>query len=211
MTTVRTRRTAPWRNVSRTWHDAVLALIGAVLLVLSAIPVHQASVSAAETHVFRAINDHTVLPFVVVWPIMQLGNFVAVPIAAAVAAGLRRFRLALAMLAAGIAAYFLAKVVKDIVVRGRPASLLDDVHLRGASALGRGYVSGHAAVVTLLAVLAWPYLPRPWRWVVVGVAAFVCLARVHVGAHLPLDVVGGAALGLAIGGLARLAFGRPMS
>ena len=30
-----------------------------------------------------------------------------------------------------------------------------------------------------------------------GVALLVCVARVHVGAHLPLDVVGGAALGVA--------------
>ncbi len=211
MTTVSTRRRTPWRAVSRTWHDAALVVIGAVVLVLSALPVDQHSVSATETHVFRAINDRTVLPFIVVWPIMQLGNFIAVPAAAVVAAAFRRFRLAFAMLAAGVAAYFLAKVVKDIVVRGRPATLLDDVQLRGASALGRGYISGHAAVVTLLAVLAWPYLGKRWRWVAVGVAAFVCLARVYVGAHLPLDVVGGAALGLCVGGLARLVFGRPSS
>jgi undecaprenyl-diphosphatase len=37
----------------------------------------------------------------------------------------------------------------------------------------------------------------------------VCLARVHVGAHLPLDVVGGAALGLAVAGAVRLALGHP--
>jgi undecaprenyl-diphosphatase len=30
-----------------------------------------------------------------------------------------------------------------------------------------------------------------------------------VGAHLPLDVLGGAALGLAIGGAVRLLFGHP--
>jgi membrane-associated phospholipid phosphatase len=37
----------------------------------------------------------------------------------------------------------------------------------------------------------------------------VCLARLYVGAHLPLDVVGGAALGLAVAGLVRLVLGRP--
>jgi undecaprenyl-diphosphatase len=37
----------------------------------------------------------------------------------------------------------------------------------------------------------------------------VCLARVHVGAHLPLDVVGGAALGVAVAGVVRLVVGRP--
>jgi glycosyltransferase 2 family protein len=36
----------------------------------------------------------------------------------------------------------------------------------------------------------------------------VCLARIYVGAHLPLDVLGGIALGLAIGAAVRLAFGR---
>jgi undecaprenyl-diphosphatase len=195
--------------VVRIWRDALLAGIGAGLLVLTAVPIHRHSISAAETHVFRAVNDHTVLPFVVVWPVMQLGNFVVVPVAAAVAAIFRRWRLAFAMLAAGAATYFLAKVVKGIVVRGRPSDLLDDVTIRGAAALGRGYVSGHAAVVTLLVVLAWPYLTSRWRWLAVAAAVFVCLSRVYVAAHLPLDVLGGAALGLMVGGIARLVFGRP--
>jgi undecaprenyl-diphosphatase len=40
--------------------------------------------------------------------------------------------------------------------------------------------------------------------------AVVCLARVYVGAHLPLDVVGGIGLGLAVGGAVRLLTGRPL-
>jgi membrane-associated phospholipid phosphatase len=101
------------------------------------------------------------------------------------------------------------KVVKKIVVRGRPSELLDDVRIRGTAALGRGYVSGHAAVVVLLAVLAWPYLGRRGRIGVLIVGSFVCLARVYVGAHLPLDIVGGASLGLAMAGAVRLILGRP--
>jgi undecaprenyl-diphosphatase len=75
--------------------------------------------------------------------------------------------------------------------------------------LGRGYVSGHAAVVTLLVTLTWPYLSRNGRIVAVALAVAVCLARVYVGAHLPLDIVGGAALGLAVGGAVRLMLGHP--
>jgi undecaprenyl-diphosphatase len=204
--------TAPVRGPSRVVRgrpDLVLAAVGAVVLVLAALPVHTHDISGPETAVFWGINGPDLLPFAVVWPVMQLGNFVAVPVAAAVAAAFRRWRLALGLLVAGGAVYELAKVVKRIVVRGRPDSLLGDVVIRGQGAGGLGFVSGHAAVVTALLVVAWPWLGRPARVVALVLAVVVCLARVHVGAHLPLDVLGGAALGLAIGGAVRLLFGHP--
>ena len=43
-------------------------------------------------------------------------------------------------------------------------------------------------------------------WVIVGL---VLVARVYVGAHNPLDVLCGAALGVGIGGAANLIFGVP--
>jgi undecaprenyl-diphosphatase len=210
MTTVWDRQRARSRPVVRSWRDLLLVAGGMALLVLAALPVHVDSISGPERSVFRIINDHTVLPFIAVWTIMQLGNFLAIPAVALVAAIWRRWRLAIGMLIGGVVTYYLAKVVKSIVERGRPASLLDNVHFHGAAATGgRGFVSGHAAVVTLLVVLAWPYLGRRGRIAVVAVAVFVCLARVYVGAHLPLDVLGGAALGLAVAGLVQLALGRP--
>lgn len=209
MTAVWERRRARGRPVVRSWWDLVLVGGGLALLVLSALPVRPDSISALERGVFRAINDHTVLPFIVVWTVMQLGNFLAVPAVALAAALWRRWRLAIGMLIGGVITYYLAKVVKQIVERGRPESVLDDVHIRGTASLGRGFVSGHAAVVTLLVVLAWPYLGRRARIAVAALALFVCLARIYVGAHLPLDVVGGAALGVAVAGVVRLALGRP--
>lgn len=108
---------------------------------------------------------------------------------------------------AGAGVYALAKVVKHFVERGRPSGLLDDVVVRGAEPHGLGFVSGHIAVVTALAVVAWPWLPRWGRWVVAVAVAVVFLTRMYVGAHLPLDMVGGAALGLAVGVTARLLLG----
>jgi membrane-associated phospholipid phosphatase len=203
--TVRDRPAGVVRGVP----DAALAAGGAAVLLVVAQPVDPAHVPGAEAAVFGFLNGTTVLPFVVVWPVMQLGNVLVVPAATLLALAFRRWRLALELLVAGTATYFAAKVVKGIWPRGRPAGLLSDVEIRGAAALGRGFISGHAATLTALAVVAWPWLGRWGRVAVVVVVVVVCLTRVYVGAHLPLDVVGGAALGLAVGGLVRLLFGRP--
>lgn len=203
------RRRRPGPKAVRTVADLWLFLGAAVLLVLTSVPADTGRVSGAERAVFRAVNDTLTVPFVLVWPVMQLGNLVAVPVAAVVAAVLRRFRLAASILAGGAAVYVIAKVIKRIVERGRPAEYLDNVVIHGSAAQGLGYVSGHAAVSFVLATVIAPYVARRWRWVPYGVAVLVCLARMYVGAHLPLDVVGGAALGIAAGALVRLAIGRP--
>ena len=200
-----TRPRAPVRRA----RDAVPALVGALVLVLAALPVERTSVPAAEAAVFRAVNGVDVLPFVLVWPVMQLGNVLVVPASALVAAALRRWRLAAGLLLGGVGTYLAAKAVKDVVVRGRPDGLLADVVVRGAAAQGRGFLSGHAAVVVTVLTIAWPWLGRRARIAGVVLAALVCLARVWTAAHLPLDVVGGAGLGLLVGSLVLLVVGRP--
>jgi undecaprenyl-diphosphatase len=111
-------------RIVRTGGDAVLIAAGLGVLVLSSLPVHTHSISAAERSVFHVINAHTVLPFIVVWLVMQLGNIIVVPVAALVAAAFRRWRLAASILVGGLATYELAKVIKKIVVRGRRTALM---------------------------------------------------------------------------------------
>jgi membrane-associated phospholipid phosphatase len=194
-------------TTSRRRSDVYLLVAGAVVLALSALPIEAGSVGALEADVFRFINDLPGAIYGVLWPAMQLGNVIAAPVAALAAMLARRFRLAVGLVVSGVVVWLLAKVVKDLIERGRPAELLSDVSRRDAPAVGQGYPSGHAAVVVALAAVASPYLSRPLRIVVWTLAALVCLARVYVGAHLPLDVIGGAAFGLAIGALCNLALG----
>jgi membrane-associated phospholipid phosphatase len=201
----RTRR----RAIIRGWPDVALVAGGAALLLVATLPVDPGRVPDAEAAVFRVLNGTTVLPFVLVWPVMQLGNVLVVPTSTLVAAAFRRWRLAVELLIAGTATYLAAKVVKGIWPRGRPDGLLADVVIRGAEAHGRGFVSGHAATLAALAAVAWPWLGRRGRIAVTVLVTVVCLTRAYVGAHLPLDVVGGAGLGLAVAGLVRLLFGRP--
>ncbi|MEX2274499.1 MAG: phosphatase PAP2 family protein [Actinomycetota bacterium] len=113
------------------------------------------------------------------------------------------------MSAAGVGTWLLAKVIKDTFPRDRPGAIFEESILRGIGAGGRGYPSGHAAVAAAISFVLWAYLPRRWRWVPVVLTIIVCLARVYVGAHLPLDVIGGAALGVATGAVATFLGGVP--
>ena len=86
-------------------------------------------------------------------------------------------------------------------------SLLTGVRTRGREASGLGYLSGHAAVATALTAAAYPHLGTRGRRVILALAAIVGLSRIYVGAHLTLDVAGGAAMGLLVDGAWSL--GRP--
>ena len=66
-----------------------------------------------------------IFPFA--WVVMQLGKVVVVPGAALIAIMGRRFRLAVALAAAGSLVWIVAKIVKEIVPRGRPGELLDNL------------------------------------------------------------------------------------
>ena len=180
-------------------HDAVVLGAGAAILGVSALPVSEHRISGAETSIFHVINGAPGLVYAPVWVLMQLGNVAVVPGAVVVALLARLWRLAAGLAVAGVVTYVLAKVIKQLVPRGRPATLLDDVEIRGAAASGLGFVSGHAGVAVSLVTVAFPYLSVRLRVVAAVLAATVCLGRVYVGAHLPLDVVGGAALGLVVG------------
>ncbi|HEV2921200.1 MAG TPA: phosphatase PAP2 family protein, partial [Actinomycetota bacterium] len=166
-------------------------------------------VGALEEDLFRLANDLPNALYPAFLVVMQAGNVVAVGVAAAAVAATRRFWLAANLAITGIGVWLAARWIKDQVGRGRPADLLPDVHLRGHHDSGLGFVSGHAAVAVAIATMIIPYLGRRARWVAVLVAVLVCISRLYVGAHLPLDVVGGAALGWAAGSLVHLLLGAP--
>jgi undecaprenyl-diphosphatase len=189
--------------------DLVRLAAAVALLATTAELVHRNRVAVLEVDAFRLVNDLPGFLYPPVWAVMQLGNLAAVPAVAALAALTRRFRLAVNLLVAGVGVWFLAILVKGLVERGRPAHFLHDVHIRGAAASGLGYISGHAAVAVALASVASPYLGRRARPLVWALAITVCLSRLYVGAHLPLDVVGAAAVGWAVGALVHLLLGAP--
>jgi undecaprenyl-diphosphatase len=155
---------------------------GTAALLVTAIAARRDRVRPGEAAAFRAVND---LP----------GWFSAAAGAAWLAGDCE---LAGRLLAGGTSAWALSKVVKRLVQRPRPAGLLPGTRRRGPDAAGLGYLSGHAGVAAALGSGAFSRLGPTGRAFTLGAVPAVGLTRMYVGAHLPLDVAGGAALGLAI-------------
>lgn len=200
--------TAPASRSAR-WLAAA-AGVGIVLLAVSWLllgdPV--TSVPGWEADVSTAVNGWPGVLEWPLWPVMQLGTPGTYIVGGAgVYALTRRWRPSLATGVSVLLAWGAARLVKEAVERPRPDDLLDDLVVRGPTSDGYGYVSGHTTIAFALATALTAVLPGRWRWAPYPVAAVVGLARVYYGAHLPLDVVGGAGLGVACGVVAVVGFG----
>jgi membrane-associated phospholipid phosphatase len=182
---------------------------GTATLLVTAGAVHRDRVGACEARTFRAVNGLPDALYPPAWIVMQLGAFGAVPASAAAAWRAGDGELAARLLLSGTSAWALAKLVKRVVRRPRPADLLPGTRGRGRDAAGLGYLSGHAAVAAALGAAALPRLGPTSRALTLTAIPLVGLTRLYVGAHLPLDIAGGAALGLAAEAAADLLLAGP--
>jgi membrane-associated phospholipid phosphatase len=181
--------------------DVALVAAGAMVLAATALLARR-GLYAWEAASFQAINGlpGSIRPFI--WALNQYGTAITIPVAVAVALVFRKWRMAIALAVSGIAVYWLAKVLKEYVARGRPAALLEGVVEREMFApMSLGYPSGHAAVAWAITIVVIAYLGWPWRIAALTLAVIVPLYRMYVAAHLPLDLIGGAALGVAVASL----------
>jgi len=172
--------------------------LGTAATLVTAVSARPNHVGHCEAGAFRAVNGLPDWLYPPTWVIMQLGTLGAAPAVAAVALLAHDRERAFRLLAGGTGTWALSKLVKQMVGRPRPATLVTGTCTRGPDASGLGYLSGHAGVAVALGAAAFPRLNPSGRAVVAAVVPLVGLARIYVGAHLPLDVAGGAALGLAV-------------
>jgi undecaprenyl-diphosphatase len=141
------------------------------------------------------VVTHRVAPLddVFVW-LSRLGSYglVWIVLGAVAAIVLRRPWMLLLVLAADLLADLTSSGLKAAVDRPRPA----DGH-RLMSVSGSSFPSGHAAISFACAAVLAVAMPRLAVPLFV-LAAAIAFSRVYVGVHYPLDVLAGAALGLAV-------------
>jgi len=171
-------------------------VVGATVLVGSAL-LAERGVYGWEVAIFQAVNGLPGSLRPLLWVLNQYGTAITIPVATVVALAFRRWVLAAALAMSGVTVYVLAKVIKGYVGRGRPSALLESVVEREPfSPESLGYPSGHAAVAWAITIIVLAFMGRPWRRVAIVLAIVVPVVRMYVAAHLPLDLIGGAAVGV---------------
>lgn len=99
------------------------------------------------------------------------------------------------------------KLIKQTVQRIRPCNdpaMIEDLILRIPNCgSGFSFISNHAANHFAMAVFAFLTIGTmvgKWRWLFLGWAFSIGWAQIYVGVHYPSDVLGGALIGMLLGG-----------
>jgi undecaprenyl-diphosphatase len=169
-------------------------------------------VSASERYVFEAVDGLPDALHRPMWMLQLMGVTGAAVVVALVAVWRRRYRLAVALVAL-VPLKLLAEraVLKMLVHRERPGSTVPAAVLRDAAPTGLSFPSGHAIIAFGIATLLTPYLGRRGRTVVWTLAVLNNVSRVYLGAHNPLDVACGAAVGILLGCVLTWVVGNPLA
>lgn len=107
-------------------------------------------------------------------------------------------RVALRVFSACGVVFVLTQAIKYMVERPRPAFILSDAMVREKLVAGYGYPSTHTAIATVMALILAVFLPQKWKWLAILWIVLVGISRIYLGVHAPLDIVGGAAVGVMV-------------
>jgi undecaprenyl-diphosphatase len=192
--------------------DAWTAALAVGVTALCAWAVAPGAVGPVERAVFRFVNGW---PDSLFWPLwgFQLVGVLGIPLLLAVAAAVRRrWRLAgVLVLLVPLKLLVERAVLKELAPRERPGSTILGAELRDVPSAGFSFPSGHAIIAAGVVVLLLPYLHVRWKVaLLVALAVLNAVSRVYLGAHSPLDILGGAAAGVAVAALLNLLAGVPV-
>jgi membrane-associated phospholipid phosphatase len=198
-------------RVPRAWTAGLLAGLGAVLFGVSAVLLKTGTVGW-DVNLFRILNEVPASVASVLTPLSHLFLPAGIITVVALTVGYVLARNGsilpvVAGAAAGGVAWLLAHAAKAVADRPRPYQVMADAVLRQQPAHGTSFPSSHTAVTLAVAIALVPFLARPLAAAGIGYAVLVGWSRVYLGVHYPLDILGGAGIGTATGGVILLALG----
>ena len=190
-------------RIPRAWAAGLLACAGAALFGISALLLKAGTLGWDES-LFHFLNDVPPAVASVLTPLSHLfrpaGIAVVIGLAAVYVVARNR---SIMPVAAGVAAagpaWALAHLTKAISGRPRPYEALSGVALRQPPAHDMSFPSSHTAITVAVVIALMPFLPRALAWVAIAYAVLVGWSRVYLGVHYPLDILGGAGIGIAMG------------
>jgi undecaprenyl-diphosphatase len=183
--------------------------VGAALFGFSALVLKTGTLGWDES-LFHFLNDVPPAVASVLTPLSHLflpaGIIIVIGLAGVYVVARNRSILPVAAAAAAAGpTWALASLAKAITSRPRPYAALSGVVLRQPPAHGLSFPSSHTAVTVAVVTTLVPFLPRALAWVAIAYAVLVGWSRVYLGVHYPLDILGGAGIGMAMGGVILLA------
>lgn len=179
---------------------ALIVATSAIIVVAGSAVAWDGTVPEWEARPLRWINDWPDWFEPLMWALQQVGVFMAPVIAGLIIVSFtRRWQHLVPFVLVLPAKLGIEKaIVKQLVERERPfTSLGPEIHVRGPAFSGLSFPSGHSTTAFALAVLVTAFVPVKWRPVPILWAVIVGTARLYYGEHNVLDVVVGAALGIA--------------
>ena len=193
----------------------VFAGLSLVVIALSAWLAVQPRAQAAQTALVQWFNEPpqpVATVFALVNPLLRPAPLlvVALVLVGWVLVTAAQARQRLEVLRAAVLAYVLAELMtqflKRVADQPRPLAVIPglDTHGYPTSPRGNAYPSAHTAVAVAVVSALWPWMSWPQRLVGATFAVLIACNRVYIGAHWPVDVLGGAAIGLLSGALAWL-------
>jgi membrane-associated phospholipid phosphatase len=112
-----------------------------------------------------------------------------------------RLEILRALVVAVALAELIAQAGKLLANQPRPLAVIEglDTHGYPVEPHGNAYPSAHTALLVGAVCALWPWMRWPQRIVGVTTAGLVACNRIYIGAHWPVDVVGGLAIGMFAG------------
>ena len=186
-----------------------IAVVGAVVLVLSAVGARRDTIHPREMKAFRVVNGLPGWLYAPLWLPMQFGNLVVgLGVGLVVALLLGDWPVAIAVVVATLLKLVVERVIRRRMtafaeVRQRPGTSEPGAVLRGGDVppQGASFPSGHVILAAAIAAVLSSAIGPELVWIPWLAAFLVMSGRVYVGAHNPLDVTAGLGAGMLIGGV----------